>query len=68
MIYDTFEDMLFAGSELGHNILGRKSSLARFSGESIREFVARTHTTDQMVFSSIGNSRPRASKRPSPAS
>ena len=55
MIYDTFEDMLFAGSELGHNILGRKSSLARFSGESIREFVARTHTTDQMVFSSIGN-------------
>jgi predicted Zn-dependent peptidase len=55
MIYDTFEDMLFAGSELGHNILGRKSSLARFSGESIREFVTRTHTTDQMVFSSIGN-------------
>lgn len=55
MIYDTFEEMLFAGSELGHNILGRKSSLARFSGESIREFVARTHTTDQMVFSSIGN-------------
>ena len=44
MIYDTFEDMLFAGSELGHNILGRKSSLARFSGESIREFVTRTHT------------------------
>ncbi len=24
LIYDTFEDMLFAGSELGHNILGRK--------------------------------------------
>ena len=58
MIYDTFEEMLFAGSELGHNILGRKSSLARFSGESIREFVARTHTTDQMVFSSIGNPPP----------
>ena len=25
LIYDTFEDMLFAGSELGHNILGRKN-------------------------------------------
>ena len=25
LIYDTFEEMLFAGSELGHNILGRKA-------------------------------------------
>ena len=54
-IYDTFEDMLFAGSELGHNILGRKSSLARFDGEAIRRFIGRTHTTDRMIFSSIGN-------------
>lgn len=55
MIYDTFEDMLFSGSELGHNILGRKAALMRFNGDSIRAFTARTHTTDQMVFSSIGN-------------
>lgn len=55
LIYDTFEDMLFAGSELGHNILGRKSALARFDDDAIRRFTARTHTTDQMVFSSIGS-------------
>lgn len=55
LIYDTFEDLLFEGSELGHNILGRKSALARFDGDAIRTFTARTHTTDQMVFSSIGN-------------
>ncbi len=55
LIYDTFEDMLFDGSELGHNILGRKTALARFDGNAIRAFTARTHTTDQMVFSSIGN-------------
>lgn len=55
MIYDTFEEMIFDGSELGHNILGRKSSLARFDGDAIRAFTARTHTTDQIVFSSIGN-------------
>lgn len=55
MIYDTFEDMLFAGSELGHNILGRKASLMRYDGDAIRAFTARTHTTDQMVFSSIGS-------------
>lgn len=55
MLFDTFEDMLFEGSELGHNILGRKSSLAKYNGDSIRRFMARTHTTDQMVFSSVGN-------------
>lgn len=55
LIYDHFEDLLFAGSELGHNILGRKSSLQRFDGEAIRRFTQRTYTTDQIVFSSIGN-------------
>ncbi len=55
MIYDTFEDMLFAGSELGHNILGCKAALARYDGDAIRRFTARTHTTDRMVFASIGN-------------
>ena len=55
MIFDTFEDSIFAGSELGHNILGTKAALMRHTSESIKQFVARTHTTDQMVFSSIGN-------------
>lgn len=54
-IYDDFEDMMFRGSELGHNILGSKTSIARFSTDEIRSFVGRTYTTDQMVFSSIGN-------------
>ena len=54
-IYDDFEDMIFRGSELGHNILGSKASIARFTTESMHSFVDRTYTTDQMVFSSIGN-------------
>ena len=54
-IYDDFEDMIFKGSELGHNILGSKATIARISTENMRSFVARTYTTDQMVFSSIGN-------------
>ena len=33
----------------------RKASLMRYDGQAIRAFTARTHTTDQMVFSSIGN-------------
>ena len=54
-IYDDFEDLMFNGSELGHNILGSKASIARFDTESIKRYVARCYTTDQMVFSSIGN-------------
>lgn len=55
MIFDTFEEMIFADSELGHNILGTKSSIARYNTEAVRGFVGRTYTTDQMVFSSIGS-------------
>ena len=55
MTYDTFEDMLFEGSELGHNILGTKRDLMRHNSAALHRFVARTHTTDQMVFASIGN-------------
>lgn len=62
LIYDTFEDLLFEGSELGHNILGRKAALARYNGDAIRKFLARTHTTDRMVFSSIGNFSPRVAE------
>ena len=62
MIYDTFEEMIFEGSELGHNILGRKAALMRYDGDAIRAFTARTHTTDRMVFSSIGNFSPKAAE------
>ncbi len=55
LIYDTFEELLFEGSELGHNILGRKASLMRYNSEDLQRFTARTHTTDQMVFSTIGH-------------
>lgn len=54
-IYDDFEDLMFKGSELGHNILGSKASIARFDTQAIRRYVDRCYTTDQMVFSSIGN-------------
>ncbi len=62
LIYDTFEDLLFEGSELGHNILGRKNALMRYDGGALRAFTARTHTTDQMVFSSIGNFSPKTAE------
>ncbi len=59
MIYDTFEEMIFAGSELGHNILGTKRDVKLFGGDTIRCFTERCYTTDEMVFSSIGNISPK---------
>ena len=61
-IYDTFEDLIFEGSELGHNILGTPRSLTRINSEAIHRFRARTHTTDKMVFASIGNISPNRIK------
>ncbi|MFI3328720.1 MAG: pitrilysin family protein [Rikenellaceae bacterium] len=54
MIYDNFEDMLFAGSELGHAILGTKRDIRKFNTQSIKCFTDRVYTTDEIVFSSIG--------------
>lgn len=58
-IYDEFEDLLFAGSELGHNILGSKRDLTKLNSEKIRGFVERNYTTDRMVFATIGNISPK---------
>ena len=58
-IFDDFEDMIFAGTSLGHNILGSKSSLMRFNREDLLHFIGRTYNTDQMVFSIIGNISPK---------
>ena len=54
-IYDEYEDLIFAGSELGHNILGTPRSLKKIDSQAIHRFRQRTHTTDRMVFASIGN-------------
>ena len=58
-IYDDFEDLLFAGSELGHNILGRKQSVSKLQNAHIQSFVERNYTTDRMVFAVIGNISPK---------
>jgi predicted Zn-dependent peptidase len=54
-IYDDFEDLIFSDSELGHNILGSKATIARLSTAELKAYVGTCYTTDQMVFSSIGN-------------
>lgn len=54
-IYDEFEDMIFAGSDLGHNILGTSRSVNSFNSGKLNDFTQRCYNTDQMVFTVAGN-------------
>ena len=55
LIFDDFENLLFKGHALGHNILGDEASLEQLGPESGRSFMRRFYTPDNMVFFSMGN-------------
>lgn len=48
-VYDDFEDRIFAGSTLGHNILGSKESISRFDTSACRRWVGRMYLPERMV-------------------
>jgi predicted Zn-dependent peptidase len=56
-IFDRFEDQLFPGHALGHDILGSPAHLSKFDREMMSNFISRTWNTDQIVISSVGNIR-----------
>lgn len=49
-IFDTFNELLFAGSSLGHNILGNDETIPTFTSEVCRAFLERFYTPQNMVF------------------
>jgi len=49
-IFDDFEEKIFAGSPLAHNILGTEQSVATLTGKSCRSFLDRLYTPANMVF------------------
>ena len=57
-VYDDFEDLLFAGSELGHNILGRKEDLERLTREDCMTYLKTLYVPTNMAFFSVGPERP----------
>ena len=57
-VYDDFEDLLFAGSELGHNILGRKEDLEQLTREDCMSYLKNLYVPDNMAFFSVGPERP----------
>jgi predicted Zn-dependent peptidase len=54
LIFDEFENIVFSGNELGHNILGDPESLESFTTDSCRSFVNDFYQADNMVFFSYG--------------
>lgn len=57
-VYDDFEDLLFAGSELGHNILGRKEDLENLSREDCMRYLKKLYVPANMAFFSVGPDSP----------
>lgn len=55
LIFDDFENLLFRGHALGHNILGDEDCLSSFSPESGKSFMRRFYTPGNMVFFSMGD-------------
>lgn len=54
LIFDEFENLVFAGSQLGHNILGTPESLTGFDTDGVKQFVDRHYTSSNIVFFSLG--------------
>lgn len=54
LIYDDFDELIFANSPIGRNILGKAEILETFNSQKLTDFVSRCHTTDNLVFFSLG--------------
>ncbi len=55
LIFDDFEEQVFAGQPIGRNILGTPESVKAFSRNTISGFMADNYDTSNMVFCSVGN-------------
>ena len=55
LIFDDFEDLIFRGHPLGHNILGNPELLKTFRSEDAAAFTSRFYHPGNMVFFVLGN-------------
>lgn len=54
MIFDDFDELVFANDPLGRGTLGTPESVYGFDETSVRRFLKRGYRTDQMVIASVG--------------
>jgi len=55
LIYDDFENIIFEGHPLGHNILGNAEQLRTYTTEDAFRFVHRNYRTDNAIFFAYGD-------------
>jgi predicted Zn-dependent peptidase len=55
LIFDRFEDIIYEGNSLGHDILGTAENVRRFRTEDALQFVLRLYRPEKMVFFVLGD-------------
>jgi predicted Zn-dependent peptidase len=58
LIFDEFENIVFAGHSLGHSILGEERTLQTFTTSSGLNFTGRFYTPRNMIFFSMSRMKP----------
>ena len=62
MIFDEFDELIFANDPLGRGTLGTPESVYGFDATAVRKFLKRGYRTDQMVIASVGGAGASGSK------
>lgn len=62
-VYDDFEEMIFAGSPLAHNILGNSHSVASLTGDDCRRWLGTMFTPGEMAVFYVGSKSPASAFR-----
>lgn len=57
-VYDDFEDLIFSGNQLGHNILGSAEDIANIDSAMCQSYLDNYYVPTNMVFFSSGNITP----------
>jgi len=55
LIYDEFENLIFPGHPLGHNILGTAKNVEGFTADDVRRFARRWYRPDNAIFFASGD-------------
>ncbi len=55
LIFDDFEEMIFAHHPIGHNILGKPELLESYTTEDANRFIQRQYKPEEMVFFVLGD-------------
>jgi predicted Zn-dependent peptidase len=57
LIFDDFEELIFSGQPIGHNILGTEDDVKAITRSRTADFIEKNYSTFRMVFCSVGNIR-----------